>query len=107
MIVWFLKPTISSIAQRICAYAYSLLYSELNEFAASLPKYVHLATVFGRVYALCIQNGVFKPEEHPKAYLVRIFPILCNEKRFVFTLWLVSFPKKKWNEIPQSKKIEF
>lgn len=98
---------IKVLLQRLKAHLSTKMYLELVELQEKLPKFIHLATLFGRTFALCINSGALKPEGHKRAVYVGVVDITVSGRTFVFTAWLVSFPKRKWNELPEEKKWHF
>jgi hypothetical protein len=75
---------------------------ELVEFSQSLPKFAHLLTAFGRVFAIAVHNSVNPPEGHEKAILIHQEKILG----LTFTFWLTSFPKEQWRNLPPERLLK-
>jgi len=75
---------------------------ELVEFNQSLPKFAHLLTAFGRVFAVAVHNSVNPPEGHKKAILIHQEKILG----LTFTFWLTSFPKARWRNLPPERLLK-
>ncbi len=63
-------------------------------------KFIKVATVGGRVYALYVSETDEPPEGHPKAWLLHTADLLDVE----VYLFGVSFPKKRWENLPAEQK---
>lgn len=62
-------------------------------------KFMHLSTVFGRVYALAFTADPVPPVGHPNAVHVDVVLGAIH-------VWLVSFPKKEWQNLPDYLKLK-
>ncbi|MEM2445234.1 MAG: hypothetical protein QW734_01075 [Candidatus Bathyarchaeia archaeon] len=62
-------------------------------------KFMHLCTVFGRVYALAFTSDFVPPVGHPNAVHVDVVLGAIH-------VWLVSFPKKGWQNLPDYLKLK-
>lgn len=84
-----------------------LLGEKWKKFTTSFPYYIPILRMFGRVYAVVVTTTNEPPEGHPKAIRAFSFILQISVHRTVFTLpvygWFVSFPKKKWAQVPSEK----
>lgn len=62
-------------------------------------KFVHVATVGSRVYAIAFTDTEQPPEDHPNAWHLQEVDLVDLEVH----LWGVSFPKKKFAQLPPEK----
>ena len=85
-----------------------LLTMHFDEIKAKVVgKFLKLGVMLGRVYALVVVDGTDKPEGHPKAVHVTSFALLVDGALHPFTVWLVSFPKSRWEQLTDDQKLKF
>lgn len=75
---------------------------ELVKFCRGLPKFARVGVVFGRVFAVAINQGANPPLGHSCAW--HIDDIEVHGIRVSF--WLTSFSKEAWEELPEERRFE-
>lgn len=78
------------------------LLAKTNE--AIVGKFRKIGTAFGRVYTVTVTSNfggkALPPEGHPRAVHLRTIDAGMVD----YHIWLVSFPRKKWEELSSELK---
>lgn len=102
VVSWILKQKIVNcdIKELLCD-----VFSDIKDYSKSklitclAGKFAKVTVFLGRVYALAFTATASPPEGHPKAVLIKTID-------GVVRVWLVSFPKSKWDAIPDELKLK-
>jgi len=97
----FVKTVLKNIAEVFIAFLVTKTVSEVTKYVG---KFLPIGgTIFGRQYALTLTLSDQPPQGHPKA--VHVGVVSNKDWGIEFHLWVVSFPKDKWEKIPELQKI--
>jgi len=95
------KVMLKSIAELFVNFLITLGVAEASKYVG---KYLPVGgAIYGRRYALTLTVSERPPKDHPKA--IHLGVVTQKGWGIEFHLWAVSFPKDKWEKIPDSQKI--
>jgi hypothetical protein len=75
---------------------------ELVKFCQGLPKFMRVGLVFGRVYAVALNQGANSPEGHSRAWYIDDIEVHGIRVSF----WLTSFSKEAWDKLPEERRLK-
>jgi len=97
----FVRSMLQSVAEMVIAFLVTKTVSEVSKFVG---KFIPVGgAIFGRRYALTLTISNEPPKGHPNA--VHLGVVSNEDWGIEFHLWAVSFPKKRWEKIPETQKV--
>lgn len=101
------QPVIKAMLEAFVPIVKSFL---ITKTVAEVQKYAYRyfpvgGAIFGRRYAITLTLDDEPPPGHPKA--IHLGTISNKDWGFEFHLWGVSFPKERWEKLPESAKVKW
>jgi hypothetical protein len=96
-----IKQMLKGFAEILIAFLVSKTISEVYKYVG---KFIPVGgTIFGRRYAFVLTLSDIPPADHPHALHMGV--VSNKDWGYEFHLWAVSFPKDRWEKIPESQKV--
>jgi len=95
------KQMLKGFAEILIAFLVSKAVAEVTKYVG---KFIPVGgAIFGRRYAFVLTLSDTPPAGHPHALHMGV--VSNKDWGIEFHLWAVSFPKERWEKIPESQKV--